>query len=404
MQNRRRKSVRPEQRRRGFLAPLMAFALLVIMAAGALSLDYVWLQNAERELLTAAEASALAAARELATDELLQEKPEMEPVIQQARRTAGQIAYRNQVVARPVVLDVSSNGDLHFGRYVYQEQLEDYIFIETCNRPTTVRVTTHRNRSRNNPVALLAAGVTRQPWGDVSALAHASIDNRVVGVRPAGTAAMPTLPLAICRTDSTGQCTQTWEQQIAGRQGEDRFSWDAKAGKTVERADGLVEMVLRGKRRTNLDGIANVELIELGNINKCETLTRQILQGYRKADVEQLEGGALWDDRAQQLRGYSIFDDQTINELTDVVGQCRICCLYESKQPLNRLDKVSLDVTGLAVVRVLAVDWIDGDWFEMRIQPAVLATRTAILADELPHNADDEPHRNPYLYKLHLVR
>ena len=136
--------------RRGMLTPMIAFALVVVMAAVALLLDRLWLDAAAVELVTCAEASALAAAGELANDDLLQTHFDSKRRITAARRAAVDVAYQNRVCGSPVTLDSSASGDVRFGRLVLDPETGETRFLETIHDPTSVMVTGRKTKSRNN--------------------------------------------------------------------------------------------------------------------------------------------------------------------------------------------------------------------------------------------------------------
>ena len=214
--------------RRGFITPLIAVALLVVMAAIALVLDRLWLDAAMVELTGTAESSALAAGRQLAGDDLLRPGKASQHRIDQARQAAARIAERNLVAGHPVTLDTDPDGDIRFGRLVLDQESGRTKFLQTRSNPSTVVVTAKRTRSRNNPLALLFAQLTRQPAGDVATRVEATIDNRVIGVRPFDGVAVPGFPLAILKSDPEGKRKDTWDAAIEQRCGQDRYSFDVR--------------------------------------------------------------------------------------------------------------------------------------------------------------------------------
>src|SRR5262245_51018624 len=83
--------------RRGFTTPAVAIALLIAMCGLALILDRLWLDAADLELTTAAEAAALGAASALANDDLLRINADPELRQDDARNAAAWIASQNTV-------------------------------------------------------------------------------------------------------------------------------------------------------------------------------------------------------------------------------------------------------------------------------------------------------------------
>ena len=154
-------------RRRGLTTPAVAIALLVIMMGLALIVDRIWLETAKLELRTAAEAAALAAAAELASDGMLQANMTVDLLMSNARQSAAWIAEQNYVGGIPVNLNIEPEGDIRFG-FLYQDTM-GIRFQESTVNPTTVVVTALRTRANNNPIALFIAGATGLPFGDVAA-------------------------------------------------------------------------------------------------------------------------------------------------------------------------------------------------------------------------------------------
>ncbi|MFP6765498.1 MAG: hypothetical protein VB858_17855, partial [Planctomycetaceae bacterium] len=226
------------------MAPAAIMALVVVIAGVALVLDQLWLDAASVELQTAAESAALAAGGELATDDLLKLNFSRENILQRARQKATEIAATNQIAGRPVQLDDSIAGDIRFGRVVVQSSSGREVFVETDFQPTSVATRAEHSRSQNNPVALFLNGLTGKTGGDVTAIAEASLDNRLIGLQPLDGVPIPALPLAILKSDLDGRNLETWDSAIVNRQGHDQFSYHEDTGEISSEPDGIPEIRL----------------------------------------------------------------------------------------------------------------------------------------------------------------
>lgn len=395
--------------RRGVIAPLVAVSLLAVMGCVALVLDRLWLEAAMVELRTCAEAAALAAAGELANDDAL--RSDADPVsdrkrnLSRARRIARRIAARNRVAGEAVILNTDPKGDVRFGRLILRSETGRTQFLETNLEPTSVLVTALRTRSRGNPVALFIRGLTGQLVGNVAAYAEATIDNRVVGIRPFDGCPAPVLPLAILQRDSSGQRTTTWNMQIDRRAGQDRFTYDRQSGEVLPRPDGIPEIVLSSISSDQTADEANVQLIELGTNIETDRLLRQIQRGWTVEDLETTQGELRFDGRPIDLHCTAVIPTAVQSQLATTTGQNRICLLYTQHEATGRLGSGRIRCTGMVAGRVMAVSTQAGGACRIVFQPGVLTTRTAILADRRSRTSGDRRAlANPYIYKLHLTQ
>jgi hypothetical protein len=402
--------------------PAVAVALLVIMLGLALIIDRIWLETSDLELNTAAEAAALAAAGELASEELLKSKTGVELRLSNARQTAAWIASQNYVGGTSVILDIEPAGDVRFGNLVDDSQ--GIRFEESEDTPTTVVVTILRTRANKNPIALFVGGLTGLPFGDVAARTEATISNDIVGLRPFAGSPIPVIPIAIWKNDPTGQRSDTWDNQIEANRGPDQWSWDEENQTVVAAPDGLPEIVLHSLRVGGDTSAPNVQLLDLGTSLKDIELTRQFQSGVGVDDLQSFAGeliigqGVTIDlNSSPELRGTERDGFQSL------IGERRLCFVYSSATPRRQSPMAITTCTQIVAVRVLVVsDNPDGSC-DVTVQPTVLTTRTAMLASEnvaAPANtnssftatgtiatddaAGSTAIANRYLYKLRLTQ
>ncbi len=395
--------------RRGLTTPAVAVALIVAMCGLALIVDRLWLDAADLELTTAAESAALAAARELAGDDLLRPKADPADRFQAAREAAAWVAGQNLVAGDPVAINSEAQGDVRLGRLVLDEHTQQVRFEESDERPTTVVVTAQRTRRANNPVGLFVAGLTGVPFGDVVSRVEATIDNRIVGVRPLDGAPVPALPLAIWWKDPTQQRRDTWEQQIEGRRGMDTFGHDAVTGAVYRGADGIPEIVLRSPSRGGDADGANLLVLDIGTGLKDKDVARQFASGWSAEDLADRDGELrVSPNNAERFPASPTLTHQDREALDKLIGEPRICLLYSDARSDNRSSLLQATCVRLIAIRVLAVQDGSNGSCELVAQPCVFATRTALLDQQTPYHTSligdaSTDHTNQYIYKLQLT-
>lgn len=380
----------------------VAAALLVVMGATALVLDRLWLDSAQAELSTAAEAAAVAAAGRLADDHTLTDREIPEQTLQQARQSAQLAASSNLVAGRPVTLDTRPHHDVRFGRLVTNLETGRTRFLETDSAPRSVVVTAHKNRRRNNPVALLFQRLVRRAAANVVARAEASLDNHIVGLRPVGRVPVPALPIAIMR-QSGANGTPGWQQQIVDGQGADQYAFKSAAGQVLRQADGIPEIVLHSQPSGTASAQANFVLLGFNRGFRFRPLNRQIRSGLSATDLRTDGGQLTWDRRQVELPGCVMVNHSLLAAFQSIIGQRRICLLYDSVETANHNGRCQTRCSELVAVRILSAVARTGNAIELVAQPTVITTRTAILLDEVAgHSASPVP-ANRYIYKLRLT-
>ncbi len=405
---------RKPARRRGFITPIIALALLVVMGCMALVLDRLWLDAAVVELRTTAEASALAACRELATDDLLRESKDQDnndrdsnaviERINNARTAAAGIAGSNLVAGDPVTLDVTDDGDIHFGRLVFNADRGEIRFLQTNSNPTSVVVTTRRTRAGNNPVALLMRQISRQPVGDAAARAEATIDNRVIGLRALDSMPVPALPIALLRIDPAGKRKDTWNAQIEQRLGHDNFRYDADSGEVEKGSDGLPEISLSISTKGGVLEALNFQFIDLGTKLKEKGLVRQCQDGWSVDDLDSHDGELIPDADPIEVTSTGRINNATLTALRQNLGVPRIVALYDELNRVSGSGYSRIHITGFAAGRVMALHINATDELcEIVFQPAVMTTRTAVIVGENTRFLRGGGNPNRYIYKLHLT-
>lgn len=371
--------------RRGFTVPVVALTLIIAMAGLALLLDRLWLDAAQLELTTAAEAAALATARELASDDLLRRNVDSADRIDSARKVAESVAGANRVAGQLPSFNGDAS-DLSFGNYA------DGAFQPDEDDPCTVCVTLHRTRARNNPVALFIGELTRVPFGDVIRRADATIDNHIGSVTTVSDAPVPALPIAIWKVDPTGNRQDTWKVQIDDRKGSDKYAIDDETGRPMQGKDGIREIVVKSLAGNGCPEACNLQLLDIGTKFDDEQLHHQMTHGFSTDDLESF--GGLFSPAVTLNSSANLLHAER-NALEEILGQPRICLLFSQTVSTGKSPFTTTTCTEFIAVRVMAVkDEGDGSC-TLTLQPTVIATRNAV--------PDPAASPNKYVYNLQLT-
>lgn len=399
----RRQKLRENHSRRGWLAPIVALAMVVVMGAIALVLDRLWLDMATGEAQSVAEAAVLAAARALASDDDLR-SPEASPDARIAAATlaAENVAAMNRVAGQPYQLNAAA-GDLTFGLNLQVEETGEIKFVETIHNPRSARVVAQRTHARGNPVSLFLTGLTRVSAGEVRATAEATIDNHVVGFQSVGGARVPMLPLAILRHDPAGQRQDTWQVQIEQRRGPDNYRFDPSNGEVHPGSDGIPEIDLTPGSQGDSTQAANMAFFDIhGKVGRFP-LAEQIRWGWSSEDLERRDGRFVFTTGPQMFPARSLVSKTSAAALKEILGECRGVLLYQGGASTGDQNSLRIQSAGLVAGRVMAVQELGGGEYRLVFQPGVLASRSAVRPADLGLT-DTEAPANPYIYQMKLTK
>ena len=135
--------------RRGAVAVYVAISMTVVMGMAALAVDVGALYQAQAELQRSADAAALAAAGQLVAEGV--DDPNAAAI-----EAAMEIAERNDVLRTSAAL--SSEGDVEFGRAIYNAETDRYDFNPGGDVFDAVRVTVRRTEgSPGGPIEMMFA-------------------------------------------------------------------------------------------------------------------------------------------------------------------------------------------------------------------------------------------------------
>ena len=360
------------------MIPAIAIALLVAMMCVALSVDSFWLGSARVEATTGAEAAALAAGRELVSDDLLRESANPEERLERAREAAARIAAANVVAGSPLQLDTSPEGDVRFGELIFDPDTGLTRFLETSENPTSVVVLAQRSRGRNNPVAMMVAG---KP-ANVASLVEVSLSNHIVGVRPGKSVNVPAIPLAIL--DAEADRTDCWQVQIEAHHGDDEFGFNQDGGDVYAGSDGLPEILLRSRPNKGAQPDdsekqkANLRLVDFGSGFDGAKLDRQFESGLSIGDLGRYGGELLFHKDVIPVDAKDVLEPSEADLFKSLIGQQRMCVLYTPT-----LTGTRVTTTRLVAVRIMNVEYSADGNFEIHVQPTVMSSRSVVLVNEL---------------------
>jgi hypothetical protein len=391
--------------RKGTLVPVVAAALLLILAILALVVDRLWLDAVQVELRGAAEAAALAGARGLADDDRLKPYHPPEALAKGAAWMASSMAGQSIVAGRPLELEMDR--DVSVGTYAVSATTGERELLTNVADPRTVVVRPAFLKSRNNPLALLMRGLHGPDVAEMIHQAEASVDNQVWGVRPVGETRVPALPLAILHRETTDAERPSWEADIERREGADRYGFDLETRRILETSDGIPEMELTASLVTGDGRNANLAVLGLGNELSGDLVAGQVATGLSAVDLERV-GGELCPSRSPfEIGAKHTLSTETLNALEALRGEARIVLLYSETGggvatggSLPRVRCVQL-----VACRVVAVRRNGAGAAKLIVQPAVMATRTALRSSEI--GSDEEAtgslsHLPPNKYIYHL--
>ena len=339
------------------MVPAIAIALLVVGSAMALVFDRLWQDAAFLELHSTGEAAALAAANRLADDDSLRKDADWETISQSARTAASDIAAKNSVGGLPVKLWDSEDGDIELGRNV-QDSSGSRVFVRTSDNPDCVLVHAEQGRGASNPVGLLVRDLTGA-GRLLRTTVQATADHRVIGLRPYDGVNAPMLPIALAATGPTG-----WDTAITAGAGPDTCGVP-HGTRTIEPSpDGIGELTVwsappQATPREQL--LATVHMFDIGRGLSENRLAEQCRDGWSVDDLSRHGGEVPFDGAPRTFKSTPKIPAAVASELSALVGQTRMCLVYDAVTPGNSSDQWNVICRRLVAVRILGVQQAGGD-------------------------------------------
>lgn len=372
------------------MLPAIVLAILVSGGCLALVLNEYWLTAAQEELRSVTQSVALVAARTLANDDLLKLDTEPYQIADQARENVQRHAI-SQVVHGPVLPVM----DVHLASITIDPATGQRESEETDESPNSALVIGRRDRKAGNAVSMLAPLLAGRSFADVDVTVEASVSNLIEGVRTFGPATVPAWPIAILESSSDSK-VQTWKKEIEQRQGGDQYAWNPETREVESRSDGLPEILLLPK---GPNGTNNCYLVSVGNDFQDDTIERQLKDGWSAEDLSNFGDLFTLKPGPLDLPATDDFSGVPEETLETLIGQVRILLLYTTVSGAN--GKTGVKVVRMVAGRLMHVATGSGGP-QFIVQPAVIATRLAVLDEEAVQRG--ETTGNPYIYKLSITQ
>lgn len=344
------------RRGRGAIAPIVSVLSVVLLGMHALAYDLGRVALVKSQLQAAADASALAGAYGLATDQLISP-------YSASRRAAADTAARAQALkfaqanatdfnnATSVVM--SSASDIDVGLLSNPSDLTTAFAVAMTSPPNSVRVRTYADATHGGALKFAFAPVlgltssTPQATATATAILYA-----VESMQASSTGRSPILPITMSYSD--------YQQMIAGKSPlQDLYSVNPTTGAVTSGADGLAEQQLYpGSNVTS----SNNGLLQFGTGSHSNSiLSDQIANGPTSSQLKAEwppNGAPPWNSSHRLTIGADPgWRAANFDDLSTVVtaGQPRLILLNDGTSPGNGA-KGSYTIVAIAPVRVVYVD------------------------------------------------
>jgi Flp pilus assembly protein TadG len=353
------------QRRRnrdGSILVLAAFLMIALCGFVAFAVDLGYLCVVKTQLQRSADASAMAAVRELYYLDDVDLNAAL-TIVDDCETVAATYAGSNTVTGLAPGL---AAGDVEVGRI--SDPLDPDSPL-TFGDPTTynaVRVTVQRTASQNGQAPLFFARVFGLDGVNTQAQATAVIHKSFSGWKlPSDGTNLGIVPIALDE--------ETWLQLLAGNAPDD-YTYDPDTGEITAGADGLLEVDLY-PHGTGSPG--NRGTVDIGvNNNSTSHLGDQIRYGVTEEDLS-FHGGSLeFDGNGELLLGADPGISNGIkDDLAAIVGEPRIIPIFRSLS--GNGNNAVYTIVKFVGVRLVHVH-MTGNNKHVFIQPAKVLTRGGI--------------------------
>lgn len=397
----------PEERssRTGILSIWAVIAMLVCLCCVALVANTGYISGLRSESKHCAQAAALAAARTVLTDDILKSDPqlfEIEARYLRAREAA--MAVGAMYGSRA---DLPTLGDQHVAIGTVVSAEAGTTFLRNSIAPNRVQVVVTNAAEDDFSGQLLFSGLSGLSHAKILSHATVGLENRIVGFRASGNAAVPMIMLAI--PDSTdSSASGFWSSDIEANGGSDRFEWSGRDGVVNRSADRLPEIVisLKSNQRSAGPGQGRWLVLQTG-----DDLPLFVAESWTSG-VRASSG----NEHAMLSFPVSAIDLELSNPdifsiamaLQRIVGQPRIFPLYSADPTVSDLadgdealdpstDDQAVTLTRPVAARIVHVEVLADDELQITLQPCVLSTSTALTS------TDESVPANRYIWRIGLM-
>jgi Flp pilus assembly protein TadG len=348
--------------RRGAIAPLAAFFMIVILAITAFAVDIGYILVAQSDLQRSADAAAHAAVLELRASNL-------EIASSEARSVAQQYASTNKIINCSATVDANLNnadrtGDILVGR-IDVTQPRSAMTFDHADEANAVRVRIRRNDSRNGSLSLFFARMLGVRSISLESSATAAVINSVSGFEIAKNGEnAPILPITVHEDH--------WRESL--EEPEDSWAYDPVSGSVSPGSDQVPEVVIF-PNETGSSG--NLGTLNIGtSSNSTSFLGNQIRNGVSQADMD-YHGGTLELNSSGELplSGNPGLSAGIKDDLAAIAGKPLVIPIYRNVS--GNGNNAVFRIVGFEGVRLMAVNLTGKDKF-VAVQPAPVTYRGLI--------------------------
>lgn len=406
----------PLRRRRNgsTLTSLMLVSVVVFAGMAAVAIDLSLISYNHRQLQAGSDAAALAGCGALMDRRILYPHLQRQQGddtsdraleaaqrrVSEAQRQAVEFAAQNTVAGQQLTLVADPTnppeGDVVVGWAPEPNSLESE-FLPWQGGPflNAVQVRANRTARRGQPLSLWAGKLLGLGSVDALGFAQATLDQRVLGVRPARDINVPMGPLVVEGQGSDASWyAQLGQPAIPGRT--DRYSINIDTGEIGSGEDGIPEIIVticpppsRGDTRPEP---TNSWLWPIPRTQTpAEDRLRQIVQGLTADDLSLWNGELLLGMEMPLLAEPPSSELELVRRaVLGIMGQPRIWPLVVARSATNGL------VLNFAAGQVVDSYVRDTGCLVLVVQPCVMTTPTAVVGPDGPYN--------PWIGKLMLTR
>ena len=366
-----------QSKRRGATAVFFAACLVLCVICMAFAIDTGILCLVRTQAQACADATALAATREMVCEERLE--GDMEPIYYATHDKAIEYAGLHRVNGSLFRLNANHandpEGEVIIGRLNNLADRSESLSFGGTDPYNAVRVRVRCASDLDNPVVLFFAGILGINTAGVAAEATAVFDDSdTVGFRiTEKTGNSSLMPFAVS--------IEGWNDLLAGN-GQDEWAVDADTQTVSSGSDGKRELKIFPEKQVG-DGIVpgNFGTVDFGEGgNSAEDLARQIREGPSATDLEYY-GGELSldpDSGTLSLGGDTGITAAMEDAVYDIIGQPRTILLYSNVS--GQGNQAAFTIVGFAGVRIVDANLKVQDKYIL-VQPAIVSDSTAISGD-----------------------
>lgn len=351
--------------RRGAVAVLALFLMMVLLAFIALATDVGYISYVDTELQRTADAAAIAAACTLVEQDQVGATVNADTLASVAA-SASQYAALNKVANAPVIV---SSSDTQIGQLPYPFSSSSTMTFTDPAQFNAVKVRIRKTSDAGSGgVPLFFARILGYSACDMQREATAAFINSVGGFRsPAEGQTLQILPFALDK--------QTWDNMIAGT-GSDNYKWDPVAKRVTSGHDEVKEVNLypQGTGSPGNRGTVNIG----PSNNSTSHLSNQIRNGISKADMDCMGGSLQFDEHGKlYLNADTGISAGVKDDLASIIGQTRIIPIFtEVTGNGNNAEYTIVEFVGVRVMYVKLTGSPSGK--AVLVQPANVVCRGAI--------------------------